>query len=440
MKRPELLIQNGECAGRRFPVKEGGMRLGRSSSNDIHMPDEELSRNHCIFEVGKGDAVRIIDLASANGTFVNGVQLGSEPRELHPGDVIEVGSTRILVVTDEPETPLCADAVDLGLESGTTRRAAAESGDGRKRRSTANVLWAVAIVTLGAATAAILLVPSKKESAFSPVTLQDRAPEVQEVYYEKVEADTSGIFRYELTLSADGTLRVSVDDVPDADRHLVKSGKLSDDGLAGIRAILAFDELRTLNREYFGFGSDTGSLKSWRLKVVYSDRVHTVSVVNTQEPETFRAVRERLETFSKNELGIWAIQYSRDRLVELSEESLRLARQKREDRDVEHGNLFAAISAYREVMFYLETVDPKPEFYTEARGELKASEEELASRYRDQRFRADRALNLGEWTVAKKELSVLMEMIPDRDDERYREAKAKLLDVDKRTKDEGGRR
>ena len=40
MKRPELMIMNGALNGQRFEVKEGGLRLGRSSSNDIHIPDE----------------------------------------------------------------------------------------------------------------------------------------------------------------------------------------------------------------------------------------------------------------------------------------------------------------------------------------------------------------------------------------------------------------
>ena len=40
--RPELEIVNGELAGRRFKVPDGGLRLGRSSFNDIHIADEEL--------------------------------------------------------------------------------------------------------------------------------------------------------------------------------------------------------------------------------------------------------------------------------------------------------------------------------------------------------------------------------------------------------------
>ena len=72
MKRPELLITNGAFADRRFVVGEAGLRLGRSSSNDIHIPDEELSRNHCLFEPSGEDGIRVTDLASANGTEVNG--------------------------------------------------------------------------------------------------------------------------------------------------------------------------------------------------------------------------------------------------------------------------------------------------------------------------------------------------------------------------------
>ena len=49
-RRPDLLIEGGALSGRRFAVPDGGLRLGRSSSCDIHIPDEGLSRNQCIFE------------------------------------------------------------------------------------------------------------------------------------------------------------------------------------------------------------------------------------------------------------------------------------------------------------------------------------------------------------------------------------------------------
>ena len=89
-------------AGTRFEVGAGGVRLGRSSSNDVSIPDEELSRNHCLFEQSGEAGIRVTDLASANGTFVNGEQLGSDSRELKAGDAIEVGSTAISVIGEEP--------------------------------------------------------------------------------------------------------------------------------------------------------------------------------------------------------------------------------------------------------------------------------------------------------------------------------------------------
>ena len=39
-----------------------------------------------------------------------------------------------------------------------------------------------------------------------------------------------------------------------------------------------------------------------------------------------------------------------------------------------------------------------------------------------------------QWETAPRELSILLEMIPDRDDNRNREASAKLIDVEKRMK------
>ena len=75
-KSSELLVKVGPLEGRRFTVTEAGIRLGRSSSCEISIPDPALSRNQCLFELRDGK-VWITDLASANGTAVNGEILGS---------------------------------------------------------------------------------------------------------------------------------------------------------------------------------------------------------------------------------------------------------------------------------------------------------------------------------------------------------------------------
>jgi len=426
-KRPDLMITTGELAGRRFVVDNGGLRLGRSSSNDIHIPDGELSRNHCLFEAVGEDGLRLTDLASANGTYLNGRPLGGDPVDLHVGDIVEVGSTVVRVVGEQQES--AKDSVDLGLGDAAKR----PQEPVRKRSLLANVLWVLASLLAVSAIYLVLVAPTG-DPVSAPIAVVEETPVLKEFSYEKVEATAENIFRYELTLTPDGVLSAVADDVPKENRHLTKRCPLDERAREELGDILSWEAMREIDREYAGVEPDPPALNSWTLKVIYSSRVRTVKIVNTQEPEAFRAVRERLEAFSKNQLGIWALQYSRDKLIALAEENVVLGRSKWEDRDVQHGNLFGAVAAFSEALFYLETVNPKPDCAQAARRGLDESKEELDKRYRDQRFAADRAINLGQWDAAQRELTVLLEMIPDRKDDRNREASAKLMDVEKRLK------
>ena len=435
MKRLELMVKGGALDGRRFEVKGGGLRLGRSSSNDIHVPDEELSRNHCLFEPVGEDGIQVTDLASANGTLVNGAMIGSDPVVLKAGDQIEVGKTVLRVVGDQPPPKIAsASGVDLGL--GRPEKTASEPA--RRRSPLANVLWFVAVAVAGVAIYLMLTTPAEVESA-APVAIVEETPVLREVEYEKVEATLDGIFRYEMWVSSDGMIKVTLDDTKENRHPTIPAKKLGERAMAALGDIVSLKALQELDREYVGLEPDPPALTSWRLKAVYSTDVRTVRIVNTQEPEAFRAIREKLETFSKNELGIHAIQYPRAKLVALAEEAVALGKAKWEDREVQYGNLFAAASAFKEAIFYLETVDPKPDCIRDARQGLEEAQKELDRRYADQRFAADRAINLGQWDAAQKELSVLLELVPDREDARNREASAKLIDVEKRMKAKGGK-
>ena len=427
-KRPQLLVTNGELAGQTFAVGPGGLRLGRSSSNDIHISDGELSRNHCLFEAVGEDGMRLTDLASANGTIVNGRLLGSEPADLKPGDLIEVGSTVIKVVGDDQDL-----VVDLGLGASSDAESAEGAVEARRRSPLVNVLWGVAALVMLLAIGVVLFAPSPAPEP-APESVKDETPVLEEAWYERVDASQNGIFRYELAYTPDGRLRVTVDDVPGENRHLSKSEVLGEGARAELAAILDFKAIREIDREYIGVEPDPPALSSWTLRVVYSTRARTIRIVNVHEPEAFRAIREKLEAFSKNQLGVWALQYSRDKLISLAEDAVRLGRSKWEDKDVQHGNLFGAVMAFKEALFYLETVNPKPECAEVARKGLDDSLAELGRRYADQRFKADRAINMGQWDTARRELSILVEMVPDRTDDRNREATAKLVDVEKRLK------
>ena len=453
--RPELLIMTGPLAGKRVAVPDGGLRMGRSSANDVHIPDEELSRNHCLFEADGPDAIRVMDLASANGTFVNGTQLDGASRALKTGDIIEVGTTMLKVVDkDAPDATVCTPpppaaasaapqsaTLDLGLGSAKgsdVLAGAKEAQPDQPRAPLANILWGLVALSVVSAIAIVLTMPTEEPPRPAAIEKAAAAPApLYEVLYEKVEADAAHIFRYQMTIDREGILRVVYDDVPDENRHIDKSAKLSQKARADIAEIFSPVEWRALDAAYTGTSSaGENALRSWRIRTVCGDGVKDTVVENTVEPPAFKAARERLETFSRNELGVWALQYSRDQLVSLGAESEKLGDAKWNERDVEYGNISAAIATYRDGVFYLETVDPKPAGYAQLKDKLDAAAAELDKRYRDQRFLADKALNLGDWATAARELRILCDMVPGRDDERHAEATAKLVDVERRMKNE----
>lgn len=448
-KRPELLITSGPMAGTRFEVGAGGVRLGRSSSNDVCIPDEELSRNHCLFEQSGEAGIRVTDLASANGTFVNGEQLGSDSRELVAGDAMEVGSTAISVVGEEPPpaqrhaTPVARGAsIDLGLgkvpaaASQGKARPSARKPDGPPRAMLANVLWIVAALIVAVAIAVVLCAPRDSEKpVVAPVAEEKPEKKLISLCYEKIEADASRVFSYRMDVDKSGVLHVAFDDVPGENRHVDKKAKLSEKAVKRILEVLDRPGFVALDDEYTGSSvEDENALKSFRIRVVRWNSIKDVLVENTQEPDAFREVREALEAFSRNELGIWAVQYSKEKLIELSEESAKVGDTKWEDREVEYGNLSASIKAYKDALFYLETINPKPESFTTVKERLARSEAELKQRYEDQRFLVDKAINLGDWEVAQSELKILCELVPERDDPRHAEANARLVDVENRMK------
>ncbi len=436
MAQLELLAVSGDISGKRFKVGNGTIRLGRSSTNDIHVPDEQLSRNHCIFEALANGGISVTDLASANGTFVNGEMLGQNSLLLKEGDVVTAGSIALRVVAASAEG---GDSIDLGLgmEQNAQHGDASKDSlpDGKVRPPLLKALWVAGAVLLGAVVGLMLYVAGQ-EPVEAPLRESDKdaLDGMVEMNYEKVVANTSSIFRCCMSLSQNGVLRVMINDVPGENRHMDRSKVLDAFARSRLDEILSDKSFSALDRQYVGPDRDGEEYRSWKISVVYPDRVVSVSVVNTMLPDAFRDVCDKLEAFTKSELGIWAIQRSRADLVDSAKEAAKIARMKWDEREVEYGNIDAAIRAYREAIVYLDTINPKPPEYEIYLAELKAAEAEQNARYSEQRFKADRAINMGDWNTARLELQILCQMVPSRDDDRNREAMAKLNDIEKRTK------
>ena len=433
----ELLVTEGPLKGRRFAVSGEGLRLGRSSSCEISIPDPALSRNHCLFETRDG-GLWVTDLASANGTIVNDVQLGPDSQCLQSGDRVFVGDSVIQAVMagdavaapeSEPAAAPVLPKIDLGLGSGETPPGENGSAGSSWMRV---VLWGVALVAVLVA-AALILLPAASDSDEAVQPASKGKDELVSFTFEKVQADARAIYRY--ALAYDGqSLRVSIDDVPEANRHVKKSVELSDDARTRLADILSSKELAGFAPEYVGTPAEPGALQSYALHVVRSTRAFDVLIENKAAPEAFREICGRLETFAKSELGIWAIQSSVPELLALSTDARRVADAKWAERESNYGNLAESLRKYDEALQYLETVDPKPADYEEMRTRRATVKEELDRVYKLHRGNADQAIGTQNWEQARYELHILFELVPDSGDERNRDASRKLQEVEDRMK------
>jgi hypothetical protein len=105
-----------------------------------------------------------------------------------------------------------------------------------------------------------------------------------------------------------------------------------------------------------------------------------------------------------------------------------------EEREVREDNLFKAIQSFQSAEWYLETLDPKPDYFADAITQRKACEHDLQERIANLDFLAERAIKLRDWTEAARQLRLICALMPDRMDERNQRAMRKLLEVERHLK------
>ncbi len=102
---PRLIVrENNE--DRTLRLDASVATIGRAPSNTIQILDIKSSREHCYVELTERGYL-LVDLASQNGTLVNGTRVNHHL--LKPGDKIEIGSTAILYEMEAGES---AEAVE----------------------------------------------------------------------------------------------------------------------------------------------------------------------------------------------------------------------------------------------------------------------------------------------------------------------------------------
>ncbi|XXF77296.1 adenylate/guanylate cyclase domain-containing protein [Myxococcaceae bacterium GXIMD 01537] len=102
-----------------YDLPEGVTTLGRADDNDIVLGGDLVSRKHARLVVD-GDALRLEDLGSRNGTRLNGAPLQGA-KALNPGDAIILGENTLAVRQPQTVENATTEMVDLDGGGGIRR-------------------------------------------------------------------------------------------------------------------------------------------------------------------------------------------------------------------------------------------------------------------------------------------------------------------------------
>lgn len=87
------------------------IRIGRDVTNDWHIDDLVVSRFHAEIVQNDQGGFDLVDLRSANGTFVNGNPI--KRRELEIGDLVSIGNITRRFTSDGLESPVGVEGIDI---------------------------------------------------------------------------------------------------------------------------------------------------------------------------------------------------------------------------------------------------------------------------------------------------------------------------------------
>lgn len=88
----KLLIKCDDIPVRAFELRAGVNRIGRSPKNDLQLDHPTVSTSHCEITLS-AEGIRVRDLGSTNGTFINGEQITE--LELESGNTLHVGEVEM---------------------------------------------------------------------------------------------------------------------------------------------------------------------------------------------------------------------------------------------------------------------------------------------------------------------------------------------------------
>jgi len=451
---PHFIIEEGPETGRELVIPPDGARIGRALENDITLSDPAMSRFQCRMYFRDG-FLHIMDLGSTNETLVNDRPVSDQA--LRFGDLVLIGESLLKVINDglsgadkqepapvepepapivfnpdggegapdepapapipepKPSKPGSVEEVDLGFG----RRGEETPSDSRPRHASHLPLLLVALITMlvvfGVGAVILLQTQPPAPPASAP------REESLRIRYEKVKSGDGNIFRYALSLSPDGTLSAQVHDLAHQ-RSIERKETIDAETIDRFREQLtaARDTFSRLQDSYEG--TETDLHETYRMTLVFGRDAKTVEVRNRIEPDAFRQVREEVEAFANTELGLTHIQIPPAELRERAATSWKNAKQLYAEKEVKNDNLWRAVRKLKDVLFLLDAIEPKPDYYREAVELEQVWSRELNRKVEDLDFEAVRAYRVGNIARAIELYRRMLATYPEKDSATYKQA------------------
>lgn len=111
MLQAELRVVGGKHHNQLIPLSTPKFLIGREHDCQLRPNSESVSRHHCVFTVDEY-TVRLRDLGSTNGTFVNDDQIRGQV-VLQSGDKVTVGKLEFYIEINETQDSAGNDEVDI---------------------------------------------------------------------------------------------------------------------------------------------------------------------------------------------------------------------------------------------------------------------------------------------------------------------------------------
>lgn len=287
-----LFVIQGNDQGRRFELRSATTTIGRDVSSPICLHDHEVSRKHAELRPADGNAYRLVDLGSANGTFVNNLPISAVL--LNTGDRVQVGQTVLLFSPGPGAERDLTERVDLLARANPQDRSAIirsiphRAGPSSLASADENAQW------LNARLAHLSVLYQITQAISHILDLKELLPQILRLVFDTIGADRAAILlgspaqalvpravQWKSTAEPDERLTISqtiVDHVRESGEAVVTTDAPSDDRFIPSQSIVEYSIREAICVPIRGRHTTLG--------VIYADALGNVATMAAPSPSS----------------------------------------------------------------------------------------------------------------------------------------------------------